>query len=86
MALEIKVKGLEKLRNAIKKAPRMVHAELSNAIKTSLYLLRPIIKEEIPVGKNVPGHKKKEADRLKQSLEVTAKGLISKNEKSWSML
>lgn len=75
MAFEIKIKGLEKLRNAIRKAPRMVHSELSNAIKTSLYLLRPIVKKEIPVGKNVPGHRKREADRLRQSLEVEVKGL-----------
>ena len=48
---EIKVKGLNKLNGAIQKSPTNVFNELSKSIKTSVNLIRPIMRQEAPRGK-----------------------------------
>jgi len=45
----IQIKNLEKLQNAISSAPETVFNELSKAIKTSVNIARPILRDEAPV-------------------------------------
>lgn len=47
----LKVKGLDELRQAVKKSPDTTYKELSKAITTSVNFIRPIMRGEMPVGK-----------------------------------
>jgi len=45
---EIEIKGLNQLQEAIQKSPVMVKKELTSAIKTSVNIIRPIMRGEAP--------------------------------------
>jgi len=62
----IEIKGLNKLERAIRRSPRMVRQELSQAISTSLHLIRPIMKNEAPRGKT---------GNLRRNIKAHAQGL-----------
>lgn len=62
----IKIKGLDKLRKAISKSPQTVHVELSKAIKTSVNIIRPLMRREIPV----------RSGKLSRNVFAQSKGLI----------
>lgn len=47
----IKVKGLNEIQGAIQKSPANVFNELSKGIKTSVNLIRPIMRQQAPRGK-----------------------------------
>lgn len=47
---DIKIKGLDRLNRAVQKSPQIVFDELSKAIKTSVNLIRPIMRKEVPRG------------------------------------
>ncbi len=49
--LEIKVKGLNRLNSAAQRSPKIVFSELSGAIKTSVNIIRPIMRAETPRGR-----------------------------------
>lgn len=63
---EIKVSGLGSLDRAIQKSPKMVFDELSKGIKTSVNLIRPIMRVETPKGKT---------RKLSANIQVKAVGL-----------
>lgn len=48
MAFEIEIKGIEKLKRAINQSPAMVKKEMSNAIRTSVNIIRPMMRAEAP--------------------------------------
>ena len=62
---EIKIRGLKKLQKAIQKSPKMVYGELSNAIKTSVHFIRPIMRGEAP----------NKSGKLSRHIFANAKGL-----------
>ena len=63
---EIKVKGLDKLQGSIRKNPKVVFEELSRAVKTSVNLIRPIMRSETPVG---------ETHKLSGNIQARSAGL-----------
>lgn len=63
---EIKIKGFDKLNRAIQKSPQMVFDELSKSVKTSVNLIRPIMRMEVPRGKT---------RKLSENIQVKAVGL-----------
>lgn len=50
MQFEIKIEGLERLADGMRQSPRTVFKELSGAIKTSVNLIRPIMRTQTPKG------------------------------------
>ena len=62
---EIEIKGLDKLEGAIKSSPKMVHGELSRAIKTSVNMIRTIMRGEAP----------NKSGKLSRNIYAKAKGL-----------
>jgi len=64
-SFEIEIKGLNKLKGAIRKSPKMVYGELSNAIKTSVHFIRPIMRGEAP----------NQSGKLSRNIFANAKGL-----------
>ena len=48
MSYEIKIFGLDILKEAMKKSPQTVYKELTSAIKTSVNIVRPIMGQEAP--------------------------------------
>lgn len=45
----LKVSNLDKLQSAIRQSPKIVYGELTTAVRTSLNLIRPIVRGEMPV-------------------------------------
>ena len=62
---EIEIKGLDTLKTAIRRSPKMVYGELSNAIKTSVHFIRPIMRGEAP----------NKSGKLSRHIFANAKGL-----------
>ena len=48
MSFKIEIKGLNKLKTAVRQSPEMVKREMAGAIKISVNLIRPIMREEAP--------------------------------------
>lgn len=67
MSFEIEIKGLDKLKDGMKKSPKIVYNRLSNAIKTSVHLIRPIMRGEAPRG---------QTKRLNRNIYAIARGLF----------
>lgn len=49
--IEVEIKNLDKLQTAIRRSPQGVARALNDAVRTSLYIIRPIMVEEAPRGK-----------------------------------
>ena len=49
MSFEIKIDGLEKLKEGLAKAPQVVANEMSAAIKDSVGIIRPMMRRQAPV-------------------------------------
>ena len=49
MSYVIKIQGLDELQRAFSKSPRIVAKELNEAVKTSVNMIRPIMRSESPV-------------------------------------
>ena len=62
---EIEIEGLDTLKTAIRRSPKMVYGELSNAIKTSVHFIRPIMRGEAP----------NKSGKLSRHIFANAKGL-----------
>lgn len=65
MSFEIEIKGLNKLKRAIDKSPQMVYTEISSAIKTSVNMIRPLMRQEAP----------NKSGKLSRNIQAVSKGL-----------
>lgn len=62
---EIEIKGLNKLNTAFKESPKMIIDELKQAIKTSIFIIRPMMVRNAPV----------DTSKLRQNINAKASGL-----------
>ena len=69
----IQVKGFDKLNTSIRKSPKMVFDELSQGIKTSVNIIRPIMRMETPRGKT------RKLSRNIQAVAIGLKGKVGPN-------
>ena len=61
----IKIEGLSRLSKALRQSPQTVITELSNAVKTSVNIIRPIMVSEAPI----------KSSRLRENIYASSNGL-----------
>ena len=63
--IKIKIEGLDTLKKNIAQSPQIVHQELSNFVKTTVNMIRPMMRREVPFA----------SGKLSQNIQSKSNGL-----------
>jgi len=63
--VKIKIKGLKELKKNMAQSPRIVHEELSRFVKTTVNIIRPMMRREVPF----------KSGKLSQNIQSKSNGL-----------